>query len=109
MKKERLESLFDLLKNDGNDSFLNFAIAQEYLKLDNKKEALRYFEKLIDGDPDYIGTYYHLAKLYSETGQRNLPIETCQTGIKITGQQEDKHSQEELKNLLSLIMDEDYG
>lgn len=106
MKKERLKSLFDLLKNNEKDSFLNFAIAQEYLTMGNKKEALIYFEKLLANDPDYIGTYYHLGKLYEEFGKNNLAINTYQKGLKITRQQKDMHAHQELESALSLILDE---
>ena len=103
MKKERLKALFDLLKNNEKDSFLNFAIAQEYLKLGDREEALIYFEKLLKNDPDYVGTYYHLGKLYEEFGKMDLAIKAYQTGIEVARRQRDMHTLQELEGALSLI------
>ena len=109
METERLSSLFELLKTDENNSFLNFAIAQEYLKTGNKNEALTYFKKILKTDPEYTGTYYHLGKLYELLGKYDQAITTYQTGMKISLEQQEMHAHQELKNALSLITGESDG
>jgi len=54
------------LEASPDDSFLLFAIAKEHEKAGATDEALEYYLKLTATDPDYVGTYYHLGKLYEE-------------------------------------------
>ena len=53
----RLDQLNEFLKETPEDPFLKYAIAAEYLKLNDEQEARRRFEQLIDSNPDYVGTY----------------------------------------------------
>ena len=67
---ERLEKLKEFLKANPTDSFLNHALALEYLKLNQTNSARDVFEALLERDPGYVGSYYHLAKLL-EADRRN--------------------------------------
>ena len=49
----RLDQLFDFLKEDPNDPFILYAIATEYMK-SNIKEAQKYYEKLLIEFPEYV-------------------------------------------------------
>ena len=64
MSSQRLKQLQGFLENSPNDSFLLFAIAKEYEGLGQDEQALEHYLLLTQTDPGYIGTYYHLAKLY---------------------------------------------
>ncbi|MGB5027877.1 MAG: tetratricopeptide repeat protein, partial [Chitinophagaceae bacterium] len=60
---DRIEKLKEFLKASPTDSFLQHALALEYIKLGNDEEARRLFEELLNREPGYVGSYYHLAKL----------------------------------------------
>jgi tetratricopeptide (TPR) repeat protein len=70
---DRLELLKSMLEKSPKDSFLLFAIAKEYEGLGENKAALDFFLNLKESQPDYVGLYYHLGKLY----EKNDEIETA--------------------------------
>ncbi len=65
---ERIDSLLLLLEKSADDSFLKHALALEYIKKENDTDARRLLESVLEHDPDYEGSYYHLAKLLERTG-----------------------------------------
>ncbi|PUV21711.1 MULTISPECIES: tetratricopeptide repeat protein [Sphingobacterium] len=102
----RLDQLNEFLKESPEDPFLKYAIAAEYLKQNNEQEALDRFEKLINSHPDYVGTYYHLGKLYEKLDKQELAIKTYKQGIDIARKSRNFHALGELQGALSFL-DED--
>lgn len=93
----RLEQLKDFLKESPNDSFLKYALASEYLKLNDKDMALHYYEDLMANHADYVGTYYHLGKLYEALDRGEEAIKTYEKGIHIARGKRDMHAMSELQ------------
>ncbi|MEM6321559.1 MAG: tetratricopeptide repeat protein [Bacteroidota bacterium] len=96
MTSNRLTQLFAFLENTPNDSFLLFAIAKEYEKLGDEDNALHFYQKLTETDPNYIGTYYHLGKLQEEMEELAEALSTYETGIQIAKKNKDQHALSEL-------------
>jgi len=94
----RLDRLQELLKEDPDNSFILFAIAKEYEGLGEKVEALNQYLALIEKDTQYVGTYYHLAQLYEETGDAEAALTTYQKGMAIAQAVKDQHAYSELQN-----------
>src|SRR5262249_2731302 len=65
---DRIEKLKEFLSVNPADSFVQHALALEYVKLGNDQEAKNLFEDILNRDPGYIGSYYHLAKLLERNG-----------------------------------------
>ena len=80
-----IAQLEEFLIKDPADSFARFALALEYLKLNDSDKALEYFEKIRSDDPGYVGVYYHLGKLYERTGNPMLAKNIYEEGLKICG------------------------
>ncbi|MGZ3750412.1 MAG: tetratricopeptide repeat protein [Mucilaginibacter sp.] len=97
MQLSRLEKLLEFLKNEPNDEFLQYALATEYLRLNETDKALKYYEGLVNNHPDYVGTYYHLGKLYEALNRKEEAISTYQKGMQIAGQKRDNHAFSELQ------------
>ncbi len=97
---DRLKALLDFLEEDPKDSFTRFALAREYLKQGRLETALEYFEPLVDDDPDYDGTYYHLGKLYESLGRKNDALGAYRSGIRIAQQSREFHALSELQDAL---------
>ncbi|PSQ97566.1 MAG: tetratricopeptide repeat protein [Bacteroidetes bacterium SW_9_63_38] len=98
MSADRLSQLESFYEDDPEDPFTRFALAQEHLKNDDVDEALSFFEELVETDPDYVGTYYHLGKLYERLGRTEEAITTYEQGIEVAREQKDQKNLSELQD-----------
>lgn len=108
MTIDRLERLLEFFKNEPNDPFLKYALATEYLRLNNTEEALKYYLDLVVKHTDYIGTYYHLGKLYEQLGKQNDALKTYEKGIDVGKRIKDQHALSELLGAYNSLQDEMY-
>lgn len=106
MSINRLERLLEFLKNEPNDPFLKYALATEYLRLDNPQMALRFYEDLIINHEDYVGTYYHLGKLYEHLGRSQDAVNIYEKGILIAKKIKDQHALNELLGVYNTLQDD---
>lgn len=100
MTTARLEQLLAFYKEDPDDAFTRFAIAQEYQKAGAPQQAISFYEQLIEDQPTYTGTYYHLGKLYEEGGRTEEAIATYQQGIRTAREQRNLKDLSELQDAL---------
>ncbi len=98
MSTNRIDQLLKFLEKSPEDSFLMFAIAKEHEKLKVYDKALKYYLDIHKKDPEYIGMYYHLGKLYELINRRQLALNIYQQGIEIGKKQGDFHAVSELNN-----------
>ncbi len=96
MNMTRFQQLQLLLQSTPEDSFLLFAIAKEYEKTQDWQQALAYYSKLLAQDSNYIGAYYHLAKLYEKIEQPEKALEVYQQGLDLAAAIGDRHAHSEL-------------
>jgi len=97
MEMNRLEKLLEFIQNEPNDEFLKYALATEYLRLNNTEQALSYYEDLVNNHPNYTGTYYHLGKLYEALNRKQDAINIYEKGMQITKEKRDNHAFSELQ------------
>ncbi len=97
MQTGRLEKLLEFIKNEPNDEFLKYALATEYLRLNQTDKALEYYQDLVSNHPGYVGTYYHLGKLYEALNRKQEAISTYASGMKVAKEKRDNHSFAELQ------------
>jgi len=107
MPESRLEKLLDFLKNEPDEEFLLYALATEYLRLNETAKALEYYEKLVNEHAGYVGTYYHLGKLYEALQRKDDAINTYEQGMKIAQSKRDNHALAELRAVYQELMGED--
>ncbi|MCZ2222278.1 MAG: tetratricopeptide repeat protein [Chitinophagales bacterium] len=93
----RIEQLKEFLKSDPKDNFLRHALALENIKLGNDAEAKILFENLLQDSPDYVGSYYHLAKLFERNNEKEKAIECYEKGMAAAKKANDQHSYNELQ------------
>jgi tetratricopeptide (TPR) repeat protein len=79
---ERIEKLIELLKDNPLDSFLQHALALEYLKAGDEDKARKLFERILEREPSYIGSYYQLAKLFEQMGDKESAKNWYERGMK---------------------------
>lgn len=94
---DRIEKLKEYLKSAQKDSFLQHALALEYIKTGNEEEARKLFVEILLREPTYIGSYYHLAKLLERTGETDKAVKIYEKGIAEAKRAGDNHSYNELQ------------
>jgi len=97
MEMTRLEKLLDFFKNEPDDEFLKYALATEYLRLNETDKSLLYYEDLVNNHPKYVGTYYHLGKLYESLNRKDDAIATYEKGMAVAKELRDNHAFAELQ------------
>ena len=94
---ERIEKLKEFLKANPADSFVQHALALEYIKIGDNSAAKDLFEDILNREPNYIGSYYHLAKLLESTGEKDLAIQWYEKGMAAAKAAGDNHAYNELQ------------
>lgn len=72
----------------------------ELLKESKQDQAKVLFESIKAQDPDYVGVYYHLGKLYSEIEENKKALDTYKKGIEVAIRLSDLHAKSELQGAL---------
>jgi Tfp pilus assembly protein PilF len=101
---DRLKALHQFHEEDPEDPFTRFALAAEYLKTGDAERALAFLEALREENPTYVGTYYHLGKLYESLGRKDDAEATYRQGIRQAGETGDTHSRSELEEALNTCL-----
>lgn len=97
---DRIQKLNEFLSANPNDSFVEHALGLEYIKLEKDEFARKFFMHILERDPEYIGTYYHLAKLLERNGETEKAIEVYQKGMTVAKNANDNHAYGELRGAL---------
>jgi len=94
---ERIEKLRQFLLVDPHDAFVKHALALEYSKIGEDATARQLWEEILQRDPAYTGSYYHLAKLLERTGEKDLAILWYQRGMDAAKAAGEKRTYNELQ------------
>lgn len=94
---DRIEKLKEFLEAEQQDSFLQHALALEYIKQGNDEEARKLFDEILKREPTYIGSYYHLGRLLERTNERENAIKVYEQGMTEARKAGDGHSYNELQ------------
>ncbi|HKH61237.1 MAG TPA: hypothetical protein VKA49_10430 [Flavitalea sp.] len=94
---ERIEKLREFLRTSPSDSFLQHALALEYIKAGDDRSARSLFEEILTREPGYIGSYYHLAKLLERTNDQQAAITWYEKGMNAAKTAGDQHAYNELQ------------
>ncbi|HRI19978.1 MAG TPA: hypothetical protein PLA68_03455 [Panacibacter sp.] len=93
----RIGKILELLKSSPKDNFLRHALALEYVKAGDDGEARDVFEEILTEFPDYVGSYYHLAKLLERIDETDLAVQWYKKGMEAAKQVGDNHAYNELQ------------
>jgi len=93
----RISKLEEFLQTNTGDSFLQHALALEYIKVGDDLKALALFESILDREPGYIGSYYHLAKLQERLGETDKAVQVYKKGMEEAKKAGDNHAYNELR------------
>ncbi len=102
---DRINKLKEFLEANKDDSFLQHALALEYIKMGNDNDARYLFNKILLREPGYVGSYYHLGKLLERVGETQEAIKIYEQGMKEAKNAGDNHSYNELQGAYEDLMD----
>lgn len=97
---DRINKLKEFLKESPQDSFLNHALALEYVKTGDDHSAKEIFEGILQREPGYVGSYYHLAKLLERKSDVEGAMTVYRHGIEAARKAGDNHAMAELRSAL---------
>lgn len=95
--------MLEYMKASGKDSFLQHALALEYIKIGKDEEARELFNEILLREPTYVGSYYHLAKLLERAGDFERAIRVYKRGMEEARKADDNHTYNELQGALEEI------
>ena len=99
----RIEKLLEFMKTSDKDSFLQHALALEYIKVEKDEEARKLFNEILLREPTYIGSYYHLGKLLERAGEFDKAAKVYKRGMEEAKKAGDNHTYSELMGALEEI------
>src|SRR6478672_9241944 len=94
---DRISKLKEYLEANENDSFIQHALALEYVKLGDDAEARKLFENILLKNEDYIGSYYHLGKLLERNDDKEDALRWYERGMLKAKEVGDQHAYNELQ------------
>jgi Tfp pilus assembly protein PilF len=86
---------------------LKYALALEYVRIEESDTAKDCFLKLIKEDESYLASYYQLGKLYESLNDLENAVEIYEKGIKIAQKSENKKTLLELQEAYNMLMEID--
>lgn len=102
---DRINQLKDFLEKSPDDSFVQHALALEYIKQGDDATAKALFQKVLATDENYTGSYYHLAKLLERNNEKDAAIATYEKGLAKCKALNENHAYNELLAAYEDLMD----
>ncbi|MFI4855071.1 MAG: hypothetical protein ACIAQF_08865 [Phycisphaerales bacterium JB065] len=102
----RLEQLHKLREADPSDADVPYMIAQEVAKLGDHAEAVSWYDRCIENDPDYLYAYFHKAKSLEAQDQIEVAAATLEEGVKRSKSASNAKAIGELGEYLTQLQDQ---
>ena len=94
---DRILRIKEMLADNPADSFLQHALALEYVKIEEDEQAKELFENLLQQNENYVGSYYHLGKLLERQNCMEAAKEVYEKGMQKAKEADDMHTYNELQ------------
>ena len=101
----RKEFIISELKNNAQDPFNQYLLALEYLKENNRGEAISLFNNIYEKSPNYLPLYYTFAINLIELGDMVEAKVIVKKGIDLAVLLKNEKVKNELNQLLVLYFD----
>lgn len=103
----RLEQLRQMLTDEPEDTFLNYALALELDKHQQHDESLTLFEKLVQLDPPYVPAFFMAGQMLNRLDRNDEAKNYLSRGIDEARRQGNDHAAGEMSEFLSMISDQE--
>lgn len=104
--KTRKELLLDMLAEQPEDAFLNYALALELAKEGKKEEAINAGLSLLEKQADYLGAYHQVGLWLFEEGRYAEAKTIVESGIALAKSTKEQKAAGEMQEALWMIEDE---
>ncbi len=94
---DRITKLKEFLEANPSDSFVQHALAMEYIKMGDDETAKNLLEQLLEREPGYVGSYYHLGKLMERKGNNDAAVKWYEKGMEEAKKAGENHAYGELR------------
>jgi len=101
----RLEQLQQMLLQEPNDEFLQYAIAMEFVSAGEMQKAIDGLEKILNNNKNYLAAYYQLGKCYETQHKITDAKSVYEKGIAIAHAQNKTKTLNELREAIFLLED----
>ncbi len=103
MSRSRLETLRKFIEEDPSDPFPRYAMAIEYISMNELHQAIDTLENILKDFPSYVPAYQQLGTLFHQTGEKEKARRALGRGIVEAGKAGEHHAQGEMQDLLDEI------
>lgn len=101
----RIEIIKRYLEEDPGDIFLRYALAMEFIGVNNYKEAGEILENLVADDPSYLAAYYMAGKSFELQGEYAKAKRFYISGMQVARMKNENKTYQELEAALGELDD----
>ncbi|HPQ08604.1 MAG TPA: hypothetical protein PK995_05195 [Bacteroidia bacterium] len=102
----RKDQILELLKENPDDVFLNYALGLEYFSENNLNLAEQQMKKVVQIDANYTSAYYQLGLILIEQNKEQEALEYLKKGLEIALEKNNLKEISEFKSLITNIKNE---
>ena len=99
----RMEALKKYLSDDPSDDFSEYALALEFEKEGNLKNAILHLEKILERNAQYLAAYYQCGRLYEAEKNFIKAGRIYEKGMAVAAQQKNQKTFNELRTALEML------
>ncbi|MES2560990.1 MAG: hypothetical protein V4590_14685 [Bacteroidota bacterium] len=103
MANSRFDKLLEMLEKQPDDLFLQYALAMEYLGMQQPEKAQNLFEQIIAADEHYVAAYYQLGLLLEGSDEKRA-IAIYEKGMQEAQLKGDRKTVNEFRSALDELL-----
>ena len=92
-----------MLARQPDDPFLLYGVAMEFKKAGANSEALDYFGRVLQRDPNYCYAYYQQAQVHESLGDADAARRSLRAGLEAAARSGDEHARSEIETALEAL------
>ncbi len=104
MANTRLQKLLEFIKEQPDDLFLKYALAMEYLGLNDIEKAKYCFEEVLKVDKNHVAAYYQLAKIFEILNDETSAVSNYEMGLEQARKKNDMRSVREFNAAIDALL-----
>ena len=100
---DRIEVFTSMAAQDPTNILARYGLAMEHVNKGDFNEAAKWFQAVLDVNPNYAAAYFHGGQTYEKMGDIDAAKAIYRKGIEVTARTGDAHTRAELQGALDLL------